>query len=395
MYGLARFVLCIQVLFIFSFMACGTGNTPKDCTQNSDCGQLTCCIKKGEEKGACQEKCETAKSCPSGACQSNDDCLNAAPLCVDGCCKPKPVFKDCKKDGDCDSGQICGGTKCEACTQSCSSSTECSGSDTCDNGCCKERPCSSDDQCKTGNKKYCDKTSKKCVECTDTAQCGDKKACRSGRCSSVECVGDHHCQTQKKPICDPKTYRCVPRKVCETHADCESLYPGGIRNRCDPSANGGLGECKKGHCVECTKDDECGGSGDLCIGKDKGLKDGKRCLASCKENKDCPSGFDCSDSVVQGFKVCFPRVGGFCVDPCKNVTCQPNEKCVVGKCIKQPEVCDVCTTNADCGSGNECLTYSKTAKFCGKKCSVASDCPSGRKFFCFNGQCLAEDECKK
>jgi len=392
MHFVFRSFLYASVFAVLTLFAC-SNNPDGTCSSDTDCGEKKCCKEKGKETGECKDKCEAAPACKNDPCKTDADCLNSAPKCEKGCCTKVEAPKSCKKDGDCPSGNVCSSEKCEKCTQDCTSSTECSGSDTCDNGCCKQRPCKEDKECSSGKKKYCDKTTSKCVECTDIAQCGDKEACKSGSCRPVACTDDTHCPTQKQPICDLKKYVCIARKVCENSDDCKRLFPGGVRSRCDPSANGGLGECKKGHCVPCTKDDECGGSGDLCIGKEKGLKDGPRCLISCKESKDCPDGFDCSGTILQGFKVCYPRSGGYCVDPCTNVQCKTNEKCVEGKCIKQPEPCDSCTSDDQCGTGNKCLSYSG-GKFCGKKCADASECPTNRKYLCLNGQCLAEDECK-
>ena len=189
----------------------------------------------------------------------------------------------------------------------------------------------------------------------------------------------------------------MAKTICRTHADC----PDPRLNRCDPAANGGRGACKAGHCVMCQSDDECGGPKDFCVRPKAGLKDGPKCLIGCAAASECPTGFACSEHVISGFKVCAP-INNWCVDPCKDKVCPDPKKykCIDGICVKQPEPCDPCKENKDCGTGNECISLAN-GSFCGKLCKTKADCPTDRKYMCFQNpntgslQCMPESgECK-
>ncbi|HAA58580.1 MAG TPA: hypothetical protein DCE42_27710 [Myxococcales bacterium] len=396
------FLLITSLCFLVACPAPPNGvcKTDADCTEE---GKGTCCIADGKEEGECKAKseCTTTKECDAGvtSCLVKSDCKNNQ-VCTDGCCQEEAQGKVCEKDADCDSGKECGlsgGEKrCRTCAKSCSSTTDCSGDDTCDNGCCRLPPCSTDDDCKDrGDTKYCDTTTQKCVVCTKSEQCqadSPKSVCQDNICEDVECVDDSHCQ-DPRPECNTTTYKCEEPVICRKDEDC--VDAAGQLIRCDPSANNGKGQCKKGLCVKCSGDDECGGSGDFCIGTSQNLKDGNKCLTKCETNSDCQAGLACTDTIVSGFKICFP-VTGYCEDPCKNKQCQPNERCELGVCIKIPEPCDKCTKDEDCGAGNSCLSYGANM-FCGRKCTGDSDCPAegnGRKFVCLSGQCTDENQCQ-
>ncbi len=394
-------ILSLPLIFL---LACPGGDPSSTCKTDDDCpskSQPVCCKEKGEAEGVCKaaDACKTTVDCKGAQqCQNDKDCRNGE-KCANSCCKKVKVV-ECKKHADCQKGEECvlSGLKkiCRTCFKQCKSTTECATPGTkCENGCCRLPSCESDEDCaERDDTHYCNKETGECVSCTKDEQCqkdDPKSICRDNTCETVQCTKDEHCTDPKLTVCNLKTHQCDLPVICKTDQDCtEPDHP-----RCDPTANGGRGECKKGHCQECTNDDECGGQNDFCVGKDKGLKDGRRCLTACQTTKDCPQGFFCDNSIVSGFKVCFPAIK-YCIDPCRNVHCKNNYDCVEGKCVKRPEPCDPCKNKSDCGLGNDCIDYGNGHSFCGLSCKADSDCPksSERHFTCLNGQCFDENGCQ-
>lgn len=437
------FHVCFLGVFLLSGMfACSGGSTT--CKDNNGCisGQV-CCIESGKQEGTCVAKdsckaktCETAcqgqsdcsnnqtctngccaaKSCTGTPCQSNTDCTNKQ-ACQNNCCVDNST-KSCSKADDCPDKQECVGATgsgvCQACAKTCESSLDCSGNGiTCYRGCCRVAPCTNDDGCKTSaGKPYCDTKTGSCVTCTENKHCQEiRTICdtASFTCKKVECTDGADCPNAK-PICNKETFKCVEKPVCIEDADCTDIQ----LNRCDPKADNGKGICKKGHCVPCTSDDECGRSNDYCISTSQGLKDGRKCLKGCEKNADCPTGYDCEEKVGEkfivgkGIFVCFPRIQ-FCEDPCATKKCDPNtEFCNLAKggiCELKPVPCKSCSIDDECNeagkTGNKCLQLGG-GNFCGKTCSTKSECPTNQKssngntreFECVGGQCTALDSCK-
>lgn len=397
-------LLAVSVLIMWA-VACEEPKTD-ECASKDDClGSQVCCkAASSDEKGTCKAEADCATpACTGTPCKDKSDC-SAKETCTDGCCKEDSSSgKACQKNLDCASGQECvpsgDAKKCLPCSLTCTSATDCAGGgETCENGCCRLPSCTKDDDCANrGSDIRCKTDTGECVECLENKDCegtGKPSICRSEVCVTVECVGDSDCLDNNKPNCNTTTYKCAERPVCVKDADC---FADPQLNRCDPTADSGKGSCKKGNCVPCSTDDECGGSNDFCVGTDKGLKDGRRCLRACDDATDCPDGFICSDAVIKNFKICFPPAG-FCEDPCLNITCQPDETCSAGKCKPKPAPCNACTSDdlSTCEKGADCLTY-PNGTFCGRSCNDTSDCPTDaeKNYTCLNGQCLAQEGCKK
>ncbi len=391
-----------SILLIGFYLSC-SGESNQNCQSDRDCSEgNVCCKEKGSSEGTCKPKdqCQSNGNCDL-SCKTQADCFNYQ-VCKDGCCQDRPI-KKCTKDLDCPEGEECSespdGKICQICSYPCKLITDCPKNYVCERKCCRKPPCSKNDDCKDEQlKKVCDKQSGKCVECLTDQDCqanNPKSICKNNRCAKVECVKDGDCPASK-PLCNKKTYTCQKKRVCTTDSDCND--PKGIFTRCDPNANGGLGACKKGHCVSCSTDDECGGSGDFCVGTDKGLKDGPRCLRACESDSDCPNEFICSPAIVPGKKICFPTVK-FCEDPCKEKQCPNGYRCEGGLC-KPNQPCLPCDEDRDCAPGSLCLDYQmpdKTIKkFCGQKCQKTDDCPKDpkRNYQCVGGQCVDTNKCQ-
>ncbi|TNE47930.1 MAG: hypothetical protein EP343_17790 [Deltaproteobacteria bacterium] len=434
-----------RFLLISMFLAGGTvacsGGNGTNCTSNDNCSDGKVCC-----EGSCKVSSECSKACTGTKCQSQDDCSNNQ-TCTDGCCVDKGTActgtkcqsKDdctngqvcqnnccvdggggpsCKKVDDCAEGQDCVGASgsgvCQACAKTCDSSLDCSGDGiTCYRGCCRAAPCTNDSGCSDPSKPRCNTETGQCVACVENKDCQELSTICDSKlfsCKKVECTDDADCPSTK-PVCNKEVYRCEEEPVCKVDADCTDPQ----LSRCDPKADGGKGACKKGACTPCTSDDECGPDADYCISTSQGLKDGRKCLRGCTENSDCPTGFDCEESVGgkaivgPGIKVCFPRIQ-YCSNPCDNKQCNSDEFCNLekgGVCELKPAACKPCldgdasACNEPGKTGNQCLDLGGN-KFCGKACSSDSDCPtdqksgdgSTREFKCVGGQCTALDGCK-
>lgn len=400
---------CLRLLalgfLVLPLVAC-PATAPTECKSKDECvsGQVCCKENTDDATGTCKVESECTNkppACTGTACKSKDDC-SGKETCIEGCCKDSGGGQDCQKHLDCPKGNDCvpDGEKktCQACATTCATDLDCSGGgEKCENGCCRLPSCTKDDDCAgRDGKPRCKVETGECIACLKSEDCqkaDEQSICRNERCAKVECTADRHCLDNNKPTCNTESYRCVERPVCVSDNDCIDPQ----LSRCDPNADGGKGKCKKGSCEPCSTDDECGGAGDFCVGADRGLKDGKRCLRACETDKDCPGGFTCSDKVVNGFKVCFPRIE-FCVDPCTKITCKPEETCVAGVCKPKPAPCNVCTEEdkSNCEAGADCIPYPGAGSFCGRKCSTKADCPddSAREYQCLNGQCTASKGCE-
>lgn len=401
MLRLSRMILFCCMFALFGLLMACTTTEPgscKDAAQDCQVGQK-CCKADGSETGTCKASCDTTK-CET-ACREQSDCLNGQ-TCTDGCCKssgPDPG-KECKRTSDCPKSQECtpsGGKKiCTTCAQTCVSTTDCSGGDqVCENGCCRLPSCTADSDCsgRSGNRNFCDKDSGDCVSCLKTDDCsGSLEVCKQMRCVKVECKSDNDC-ADPTPSCNTTTNKCQKAPICTKDDDCRIVDPSGQLAFCDTKANGGLGACKKAACVTCSSDDECGDANAFCVTKDQGLKDGPRCLFGCKNTKDCPTGFVCSDAIVSGFKVCFPNIS-FCEDPCKTKQCGKGERCVEGKCELIPAACNPCSKDSECPKGGRCAKIG-AGNFCTAPCQSKTDCPTSNAYECLNGECIATDDCKK
>lgn len=133
--------------------------------------------------------------------------------------------------------------------RSCTTSAECSDTQFCKNGRCKD---------------YGD--------CTEASDCFEDQKCHLGKC--VQCVSNSDCSNYPgKPVCSPNNL-C---SQCNTTADCAS----GV---CDTSLDNGT-------CVICLNNSDCPSGKPKCELFRDSIKN--HCV-ECTTNSDCPSGQTCS-----------------------------------------------------------------------------------------------------
>jgi len=155
--------------------------------------------------------------------------------------------------------------------------------------------------------------------CADVT-CDPNEVCFNGTCETV-CDGDDDCAAGE--IC----FNAVCAANCIVNDDCA----------CDGDA-------------DCNDQDAC--TTDLCAGDD--------CVntpISCNTAATCPAGCNVSCNALF-----------FCsnsVDPCANVTCDPDEVCVDGACIE-------CFSDADCDGGEVCFNNGRCVD-----CVSDADCDAG------------------
>lgn len=172
----------------------------------------------------------------------------------------------------------------------------------------------------------------------------------------------------------------------------------------------------------CTSDAQCSpGKCDLASGV---------CRPTCAGPADCTAGYDCDGA--QG--VCVPATS--CTDdgPCGAGFCSCRGSCVSGKkcktrsncglneyCDTYPKtdpsdcfgtcqtvkgLCNQCSSDGECGTGNRCLTYSDGKKYCGVKCVADAECLAkkagfvckdlggGKQCVPISGSCEAPGQCQ-
>jgi len=178
---------------------------------------------------------------------------------------------------------------------------------------CAPVPSGSGGVCVTGSFKIA-QTAKSCVllECAGASDCSDLDQCGDAG-SSVDC----------------ELGKCVCR--CSDDTQCTSSLDGNQY-------------CSGGKCVQCTRDDNCGGSGRTCV------------------NGTCQDGCT-NDGACGGFDRC---VNGHCIPS----GCQTDRECVAA------------TRNVDsrCGTDGKCIVPCETDLECGS--------PTNFSFFaCIDKQC--------
>ncbi|WP_147443549.1 MYXO-CTERM sorting domain-containing protein [Corallococcus sicarius] len=308
----------------------GAVGSPCDTTA---CGNgLTCATTQNTTSGKTVKVC--TKACPDGvpgACPAPYQCR--ASTAVSGsqfACLPAPVGEDTKVGSPCASASECGAanSRClsEAdqttgfppwkggyCTESCTANADCPlgsacatvGSlgkrclDTC-------RPGTGD--CRSGYSCTTLPEGNVCVaDCASNAQCGTSYACRT-------C--DHACVTQQagtRTVGEP----CTQTSECGTNQECLKLN-GNPQGVCAESCSVSTCTCAPGNTCRsagaggqrfCFRDCEDGtcSSPLQCVP----FEQGNACLASCRNNQDCPNGLAC-DSAGKCYDPFAKTDGGTC-----------------------------------------------------------------------------------
>ncbi len=222
--------------------------------------------------------------------------------------------------------------------------------------------------------------------CDSDADCFEGEQCIDSACVVPPCATDSDCADGLE--CNTATGDCfVP--PCESDDDCPGVQI------CDAGTCRLESDCSI--CSPCSSVDDCGGSQFLCAS----AGGPNFCTRICTSTNDCPGNSDCFSVPGEDFAVCLNdniTTAGLCpsdyicstggADPCEGVTCGAGQTCNprTGACIdgggsgSDCNMCESCTTDADCGNGY-CLSFDGVTAFCAPTCTSAQDCPA-------NGQCF-------
>lgn len=303
-------IILIAVLSPCTFISCQKGfkcvegscvsDSPVDPCQNVSCQTGFSCV-----NGVCVSRCQDVK------CPDNLDCVNGS--CIDLCTTNQitcPTGQKCVKGSCVDAclGVTCQpGFKCKNgnCVSLCQD-VVCPGNLDCINGYCVDLCVANKINCPSGQK---------CVRgaCVDA-------------CFDINCPQGTQCQDGK----------CVdPGPSCKSDWECKQKNFNNI--------------CQNGVCVfdmscvgiACCPNNQVEGCNKTCI---RGVcQDIPPCF-----NYTCPKG-----------QICVPQDGkSTCVDICKGVACNPNEKCILGKCYSCiNDVCQKIVVSLQSYKTNKFLAY--------------------------------------
>jgi hypothetical protein len=277
--------------------------------------------KKGKKKKKCKgNKKKCGKKCiPKTNCCSSADCGGGGATCQGGTCLCPTGQNDC--DGECIPEDDC----CPACSDGA----------ICDGGVC-----------------VCAGESFSCgaSECCEGEVCAINFDPPSEICEGGGCPSSNYCV-------DEDFFRCGP-------GDCACITSVEDENACTDLDNV--------DCTDCTSDQQCTtalGQDALCI------PNGEFCT-QCSGNTNfcvatgCPSG--------GGGGSC-PETD-FCIDPatftcgagagcvCTNTVDPAPEHACVENPLTNPQACNDCVSNADCGAGEVCIA---SGEHCGEECGAA------------------------
>ncbi|MCB9642810.1 MAG: hypothetical protein H6728_07000 [Myxococcales bacterium] len=160
--------------------------------------------------------------------------------------------------------------------------------------------------------------------------------------------------------------------------DCDGVIDNGLTRTCSSACGEGKETCRNGSWENCSapkpSNEICDGKDNNCDGQIDNETNGQSlCPASlvCRDGQcrqkcskgECPAGLTCQNDVCVG-------------DACKNITCDPDKRCVAGKCV---DACALVT----CPQGSTC----KAGK-CEEDSCYTQGCPNGQR--CVNKQCVAD-----
>ena len=379
------------------------------------------------------EKCESA-ICARGycsACTGDDQCSSDQYCELNGttgnrCFAKKTVGTACGGDTECTSGH-CSNQKCGQCSNDweCSPEQYCNTEHTSGSRCAAKKAsgygCDRNEKCESA---ICARGY--CSECTGDDQCSSDQYCElngtaGNRCfakktigtlcgSDTECIYNH-CSNQKCVQCLNDS-ECLPGKFCETEDSSGSgcAAKRAIGYTCDRNEKCESAICARGHCSECTGDDECSSDqycelndtkGNRCFAKKtigtacggdtectSGRCSNQKC-GQCFNNWECSPGQFCNTEHTSGSRCAAKRAIGY--------TCDRNEKCESAICARG--YCSECTGDDECSSDQYCELNGTKGNRCfakktiGTACGGDTECTSGR---CSNqkcGQCFNNWEC--
>ncbi|MCB9642811.1 MAG: VCBS repeat-containing protein [Myxococcales bacterium] len=133
--------------------------------------------------------------------------------------------------------------------------------------------------------------------------------------------------------------------------DCDGVIDNGLTRTCSSACGEGKETCRNGSWENCSapkpSNEICDGKDNNCDGKVDNETNGQslcpaglvcnegQCRQKCS-NGECPAGLVCQNDVCVG-------------DACKNINCDPDKRCVAGKCV---DACALVT----CPEGSHCIT---------------------------------------
>jgi hypothetical protein len=303
------------------------------CSSDGDCASGTTCTTHG-----CVDTCKSDKDCAKGT------------ICTGGQCLPPgddagaPV--ECSVNSDCGVGKECKDHSCTACGSGsegacpCTTASDCAKGQECYESACVTCggtsgpcPCATSKDCATGDTCVAGSCEPSSTLCKFSSQCPSGDVCDDGQCIPTcsagsspgsACVGGATCST--KGVCVPP-----PGTTCKSSTDCKGADP----------------FCVAGTCTSaCTMDSQCP-TGDYC---DQGA-----CVIDTRPKPNCTDSSQCDTAEGQSC------VGGYCVFTCTtDKECALHDAridiCQMGVCVSPAQATPQCTTQAQCASGQDCIS---------------------------------------
>ncbi|MDF3067873.1 MAG: hypothetical protein K0R38_3474 [Polyangiaceae bacterium] len=202
---------CVSGTCTLNFTACGSD---AECTANSCVGGSCACENPSyspahplctdpECDDACLWSCEDSRCVIPNACQADDDCFGARPVCVEGACAECGASADCSFDKACVEG---------GCETPCRNDSHCGLFEACQAGECLYVGCRSHRECALvpdvralGLSSGIDTRLLRChteagvgrclVPCQTDSQCAPTEVCSGGLCEYVGCESTEECKT--------------------------------------------------------------------------------------------------------------------------------------------------------------------------------------------------------
>ena len=202
---------CLEGRCSLNFTAC---QSDAECAPNTCAGGSCACdnpsylpehpvCKDPACEGLCLWTCEDSRCVLPSDCTTSDDCVGAAPHCVEGACV------ECTVGTDCSFGKICLDGRCET---ACREDAQCGLFEACQGGECIYVGCRSDRECalvpdvrSLGLQPGVDSRLLRChteqgagrclIPCQTDSQCGPTEVCSGGRCQYIGCETNDECVT--------------------------------------------------------------------------------------------------------------------------------------------------------------------------------------------------------
>lgn len=269
------------------------------------------------------------------------ECVNGDGFCPTGCDYANdsdcPAVDTCQGDADCNDSNSLTADACIGTPKHCMNSLK---------SCAEVRgyECEPYEECLGGT-----------LPVSGGGLCCDRACTKTKSCTGIECASTEKCVNGlcvKKTCAEMKLGLCTSSEVCTSSTYVDDLgikcCTGECRQPCTSDANCDVGEvCKEGekYCIAISCSGiggkTCNGEGELCTGETEATLDNDECcleclLKTCDQRNgivcDASKGLVCPDSTVETFggeECCLSE----CVhEPCFDMPCAINKKCVEGVC---------------------------------------------------------------